>query len=311
MSTATVRPNERICWMNGAFIPESRALIPFRDRGFLYGDGAFDTTRTFGGRIFRLQEHLERFWRTMRYLRLDPGMSLAAMRDITAAVVDRNAHLLGPGDDWWVSQRITRGERRTGGEPPSHEGPTVIIECTPLPLKERASLFRDGIRVTVPSVRRTPPESLSPRVKSINYLNMIVADHEAHAIDAGSWAVLLDTDGLLAEGLGSNIFLVQDGWLLTPHSRKVLPGISRQVVIELAQQEGIPWREAELDLYDAYNADEVFLTSTSLCLCPVVSVNGAPIGDGRPWKPVTQRLADAYRRLVDHDFVAQYLARLG
>ena len=153
-------------------------------------------------------------------------------------------------------------------------GPTVIVECTPLPLRERASLYRDGIRVVVPAHRRTPPEALSPRVKTSNYLNMIVADQEVDALDPGAWAVLLDMQGHLAEGRGSNLFLVRDGALVTPRPVQVLPGISRQTVIELAAELGIPCREADLDLYDAYAADEAFLTSTSLCLCPVRSVNG-------------------------------------
>jgi branched-chain amino acid aminotransferase len=121
--------------------------------------------------------------------------------------------------------------------------------------------------------------------------------------------VLLDHQGNLCEGLGSNIFVVQGGALVTPFERFVLPGVSRATVIELAGSLGIPCREADLDLYDAYNAEEVFLTSTSLCICPVRSVNGAPIGDGVPG-PTTRRLTEAYVDLVDCDFVAQYLRHL-
>ena len=144
----------------------------------------------------------------------------------------------------------------------------------PLPLTARARLFRDGIDVMVPSVRRVPPDLLTPRAKTHNYLNIVMADLEAHARDPESWAVLLDHKGNLCEGLGSNIFMVRDGELLTPHERFVLPGVSRATVIELAAELGIPCREADIDLYDAYTADEVFLTSTSLCICPVRSVNG-------------------------------------
>jgi branched-chain amino acid aminotransferase len=303
--------NERVVWFNGEFVPESRALVPFRDRSFIYGDGAFDMTRTFAHRIFKLDEHLKRFYRSLRYLRLDPGLALQEMADLTLQVLERNLHLLGPDDDYWVAQRVSRGVKPPLGGIWEHEGPNVIIECNPLPLRERASLYRDGIRVTVPSVRRVPPESLTPRAKTHNYLNLIVGDQEAQAQDPGSWAVLLDTQGNLCEGLGSNIFVVRDGELLTPREKFVLAGISRATVIELAAQLGIPCRETDLDLYDAYTADEVFLTSTSLCICPVTSVNGQRIGGGLVFGPVTRRLTDAYIRLVDCDFVEQYLKRLG
>ena len=213
---------------------------------------------------------------------------------ITEAVLERNRHLLGPHDDYWVSQRVSRGVAAIDGEEPVQAGPTVLVECTPLPLRERASLYRDGIRVVVPSVRRTPPEALSPRAKTNNYLNMIVADQEVSGIDPGAWAVLLDMQGHLAEGRGSNLFLVQDGELRTPRDRTVLPGISRQTVIEIASGLGIPCREADLDLYDAYAADEAFLTSTSLCLCPVRSVNGMRIGGEEVFGPVTRRLIQGY-----------------
>jgi branched-chain amino acid aminotransferase len=180
----------------------------------------------------------------------------------------------------------------------------------PLPLKARARLFRDGIDVIVPSVRRVPPDSLTPRAKTHNYLNLVMADLEAHARDPESWAVLLDHQGNLCEGLGSNVFVVRDGELLTPRERFVLPGVSRATVIELAARLGVPWREADIDLYDAYNADEMFLTSTSLCICPVRSVNGSTIADGRIPGPLTSRLTAAYVELVDCDFVAQYLKHL-
>jgi len=164
--------------------------------------------------------------------------------------------------------------------------------------------------VIVPSIRRVPPDALTPRAKTHNYLNLITADLEVHARDPEAWAVLLDVNGNLCEGLGSNIFVVRDGRLLTPHERYVLPGVSRATAIELAAQAGIPFAEADIDLYDAYTAEEAFITSTSLCLCPVRSVNGNPVGAGTVPGPLTKRLSDAYARLVNCDFVAQYLKHL-
>ncbi len=305
----TDRANERVVWFNGEFIPESQALVPYRDRSFIFGDGAFDMTRTFHSRIFKLDEHLERFYRTLRALRLDPTMPRERMAEISREVTERNLHLLDAGEDYWVGQRITRGVHKAKGDNWDHYGPTVIIECLPIPLAARAHLYRDGIQVVTPSVRRAPPEVLTPRAKSHNYLNLVMADLEVHAQNPDAWAILLDVNGNLCEGLGSNIFLVRDGELLTPREKYVLPGVSRQTVIELAAKLGIPFREADLDLYDAYNADEAFITSTSLCICPVASINGVATEAG-PYGPVTQRLIDAYVELVDCDFVRQYLDRL-
>jgi branched-chain amino acid aminotransferase len=303
--------DRRVAYFNGSYMPERDVRVPFRDRGFKYGDAVFDTTRTFGHRIFKLREHVERLYRSLRYLRIDPGLSPSAMISVTEEVLRRNLPLLEPDEDYWVTQRVSRGldpgDRGVFGQ----DGPTVIVECLPLPLRERAALYRDGIRVLVPSVRRTGPEAFSPRTKTNNYLNVIAGDLEVKARDPEAWAILLDTRGNLAEGIGSNIFLVRQGTLYTPREQLVLAGISRETVIDLARQAGLLVVEQDLDLFDAYTADEAFLTSTSLCICPVRSVNDVVIGDGRVPGPVTRQLIDAYCRFVDYDFVAQYLKRLG
>ncbi len=302
--------SERIAYFNGRFVPESQVLVPFRDRGFKYGDAVFDTARTFGHRVFKLPEHVERLYRSLAYLRIDCPLTPARMVEVTEEVLRRNLPLLEPDDDYWVTQRVSRGLDARDREIWGQDGPTVIVECTPLPLRQRAPLFRDGIRVLVPSVRRTAPEALSPRAKTHNYLNMIAGDLEVKARDPEAWAVLLDVNGNLAEGIGSNVFLVRGGAVCTPRERFVLAGISRETVIALARESGLPVVERDLDLFDAYTADEAFLTSTSLCVCPVQSVNGVAIGGGGVPGPITRQLTDAYRRLVDHDFVAQYLKRL-
>ncbi|MEL7470157.1 MAG: aminotransferase class IV [Pseudomonadota bacterium] len=301
--------NERIVWMNGEFIPESQALIPYRDRSFLFGDGAFDLTRTFNGKIFKLDEHIDRLYRSLRALHLDATMPPEDMTRITNEVLDRNRHLLGQNDDYWVGQRLSRGVMKVEGDNWDHYGPTVIVECSPMPIAERAHMFRDGIQVVTPSVRRIPPECLTPRAKTHNYLNLIMGDIEVKAQNPDGWAILLDMSGNLNEGLGSNIFLVTDGKIRTPREKFVLPGVSRQTAIELAESLGISCVEDDLDLYDAYNADEAFITSTSLCICPVASINGVRMSAGA-YGPVTQQLIDAYRALVDCDFVQQYLDRL-
>ena len=301
-------PNQRTVYLNGEYIPENEARIPFRDRGVKYGDAVFDTTRTFGHEIFKLREHLERLYRSLRYIGIDLEMSLDEMAAVTEEVVRRNLPTIAANEDLWVSQRITRGivdpNERTAW--PDYAGPTVIVECLPLPLSTRAKVYRDGIDMIVSSVRRTAPDMLSPRAKTHNYLNLIMADEEVSAQNPEAYALMLDHNGNVAEGRGSNVFFVSEGQLYTPQERYVLPGISRQTVMELATKIGIPCAEKDYDLYDAYNADEAFISSTSFCICPCRSVSGRVFGDGAVPGPITKRLMDAYVEYVGFDWVEQY-----
>lgn len=302
--------NERVCYIDGEIVPESRATVSFRDRSFRYGDGAFDTTRTFGHRIFKLEEHIVRFYKSLRYLRIDPGMPPSEMKRQTEEVLARNLHLLGADEDYWVTQRISRGVEPAGGDVVGSSGPTLVIECTPLPLAQRAHYYRDGIPLMIPSTRRAAPEALSPRAKTHNYLNLLVGHDEIRRRDPNAWALLLDHNGNLCEGLGSNLFLVADGVLYTPRDRYVLCGVSRETVITLAEEAGIEVVKTDLDLYDAHAADEAFVTSTSFCVCPVSGINAVPFGERRIPGPMTERLTKLYGDFVGFDFVAQYLKHL-
>jgi branched-chain amino acid aminotransferase len=307
----TTRTGERVAYFNGEIIPESDVKVSFRDRGFKYGDAVFDMTRTFGHKIFKIETHISRFYDSLRYVDIDPGMSEEEMVAKSKEVLEANLDLLGPDDDYWIGQRVSRGVDLVGGDMWEHAGgPNVIIECTPLPLKPRARLYKDGMDVIVSSVRRTPPESLSPRAKTHNYLNLIIADMEAKAQDPESWAILLDTRGFLAEGIGSNIFTIKDGVIYTPQEQYVLGGISRETAIEMAERIDVPVITKDIDLFDAMTADEIFLTSTSLCICGVRSFQGRKIGDGSPAGPITKALMDEYVDFVEYDWLGQYLKRL-
>ncbi len=165
----------------------------------------------------------------------------------------------------------------------------------------------DGADLMTTTVRRTSPTALSPRAKTHNYLNMIMAEKPIKALAPDAWAILLDEHGNLAEGLGSNVFIVRDGELFTPSERCVLPGVSRQMTIDMAKKLGITCTAGDIDLFDAANAEEMFLTSTSLCILPVKSFNGAAVGDGKAPGPITRKLIAAYSKDVGCDFVAQYL----
>ena len=299
---------ENIVFFNGELKPESGVGISIRDRGYLYGDAVFDATRTFNGTPFKLREHIHRLYDSLRYLRIDSGMEMSEMERWSMEVVTHNYPLLPPNQDLWVMQRISRGIEAT--QPGERTGPTILIETHAIPFARRASLYRDGVRVVTPSVPRIPPRFLSPRAKTHNYLNLILGDLEAQATEPDSWAVLLDDSGNLTEGRGSNIFLIKDGVVSTPQGQFVLEGITRGMVLDLATGLNLPVAERDLDLFDAYTADEAFLTSTSLCICPVSAVNGAPINDGRVPGPITERLMSAFSDVVGMDYVDQYLSHL-
>lgn len=304
---------ERVAYVNGEIVPESQAVISIGDRGFLLGDAVFDTTRTFGHQIFKLREHIDRLYESLKWMRIDPQMDKQEMADLTMEVLERNLPTMDQHDDTWVTQRVTRGLRLAGADiQGAADRPTVIIECFPIPFKERAHYYVRGMPIITPSVRRTPPDAMSPRAKTHNYINLIQADLEARAQDPNAYAVLLDVNGNLCEGNGSNIFVVKDGRIRTPRDRFVLCGISRQTTIELAQELGIDLMEEDIDSFDAYTADEMFVTSTSLCICPVSTFNGAPVGDGGAVPgPITARLQTAYSGLVGIDIVGQYTRWVG
>ena len=301
---------ERVAYINGDYLPESEVKVSFRDRGFVLGDAVFDTARTFEGKIFRLDDHIDRLYRSLKAVDMDPGVLPEEMAQISQSVVEKNRPLLGEDDDYWVFQRVTRGAKSIAGDSQTDSGATVIVECTPLSLKARAPMFRDGIDVLTPVIRRIPPECLSPNIKNVNYMNLVLAEEEVKGKAEHPWAVLLDTRGCLCEGIGSNIFLMRDGTLFTPRPQFVLEGVSRQIVIDLAGDLGIPVSEEDLTTFQAETADEAFMTSTSLCLCPARSYNGKMLGDGQVPGPVTTQLTAAFAELVGYDFVGQYLRTL-
>ncbi len=302
------RANERCVYLNGTFVPESRALLSFRDSGFVYGDAVFDTARTFKGKLFCLKEHVDRLYESLAYTRIEIGLDRQEMMDATEEVVARNRALLGPNEDYWVSQRISNGVTALDGEPPIQDGPTVVIECTPLPLRARAAMFRDGIEAVIAPLKRVPPEALSPNAKINNYMNPMLAQREVTAIRPGAWALQMDMNGNLAEGVGCNVFFVKDGIVHTPKTDYILPGITRSVVLDLCRESGIEARETDISFHFATTASEAFFTSTSLCICPVRSLNGRTyLGHAGP---VAKRLMSAFAEQVGFDYVAQYLAHL-
>ena len=300
----------RIAWMNGCFLPDADARVPFRDRGFTLGDGCFDTARTFAGRPYLFGEHIARLYNSMRLLRIDPGVDAATLLAVTLELVERNGPLLAPGDDWWVTQWVSRG-MRADDRGSGASRPTIIVECSTLPFASRAALVRDGADLVTSTVRRPVRHGVPPAIKSLAYLPLVLADLEVQERAPGAWSLALDEDGNLNEGLGSNVFLGVGGRLLTPRAETVLPGLTRATVIDLAHDLGIAVDERDLPPAIAATAEEAFVTSTSLCILPARSFDGRPLPGGAPGPVATRLIAAFCQRLGGFDFREQYLRHLG
>ena len=289
-------------YVNGEMVPESRAVVSVLDRGFRWGDSVYDSQRTFGGKVFKLQSHMKRLYRSLHYTRIDPQMTIEEMGRATEDVVDANLHLLGPNGDFSVSQVVSRGLMYR-----SERGPNVAIYCQPIGFREYARQYVDGIRVVTPSTRRIPPQSLSPKAKIGNKMNHLIVEFEARDRDPEAVSLMLDLDGNIAECTGGNFLFVADGRLKIPNRRHVLPGIGMETVLELAENQGIPIDEDDYTPFDVYQADEAFMTSSRVCIMPARSVNGWHIGDELPG-PVTAALSAAYSDLAGLNFVDQALS---
>jgi len=287
---AATRP---VCWMNGALTPIEDARLSVFDHGLLYGDGVFEGIRFYRGRAFRLDAHLDRLLRSAHALHLTVPYDRRALAEAVSQTIDAFAR-----PDGYLRLVVTRGEGRLGLDPVSCARANVFI------IADELSLVSDttrevGARLIVAATRRLAPDGLDPRIKSLNYLDHILARMEANNAGADE-AILLNAQGRVAEGTADNIFIVRDGVLLTPPSSDgALEGITRAVVLELAAQQKIPAREASLAPYDLYTADEGFLTGTGAELIPVREVDGRRLR--RSPGPIFRRLRRAFHDLVARD----------
>jgi branched-chain amino acid aminotransferase len=299
---------ERIVYLNGAFVPESQAKVSVLDSGFNAGDGVYDVTRTFGHKPFCLREHTERLFRSLKYTRIDCGMSLEEMEKTTLEVLERNKPMLRANDDLALWQVVSRGVRSSTGNRVVG-GATVTVYSVIVNFPEFASFYVEGAPIVIPSVRRTPPECLESKAKITNKMNHNMAIFEAKQVDPRAIPLMLDINGNLSETSAHNFFLVVNGKLCTPSDRNVLGGITKEAIFGLAKQLGIGIAEGNFTPYDLYTSEEAFLASTSPTFVPVRTVNGAKIGNGAPG-PITLRLIGAWSKMVGMDIVDQALSHL-
>ncbi len=294
-------------YFNGEWVPYSQVKIDPRDRGFTAGDVVFDVARTFNGKSFRMKEHVDRLYRSLKYVRIDAGLSSQEFVDISEEAIARNESLRSEVGDFAVSQFVTRGP---GSWPREAGPPTVCVSVRPIAFARYAKHYSGGAPSVITRTRSYSAESLDPKVKHYSRMNFNLAELEAADVDPEAWPILTDLDGNLTEGTGYNVLLVTDGTIRSPGDRSILQGVSRGTVFELAEQLQIPVVEEDLQPYDLYTADEAFFASTSMCVLPVTSADKRQIGDGRPGN-VTQQLLAAWSERVGLDIVGQALRFAG
>ena len=278
-------------WINGTLYAKEDAKISVYDHGLLYGDGVFEGLRSYGGKVFRLDEHLDRLWNSAKAILLEIPIS----RDDMAAAINDTLRANGLKDGY-VRLIVTRGAGTLGLDPNRTSHPQVIVITDYIAVYPE-ELYTNGLEIVTVSTQRNHPAALSPRIKSLNYLNNILAKIEC--MQAGCMeALMLNHKGEVAECSADNIFLVRDGVLLTPPTDAgILEGITREAVIELARERGLEVREVPITRHDVYIADEVFLTGTAVEVIAVVKVDSRTIGTGTPG-PITRDLKDRFHKLA-------------
>ena len=290
---------ERVLYLNGEIVEESQARISPFDRGFLWGDGVYEVTPCFDGRLYRLSDHIDRLYRSLRYVRIDPGMSREEMEKATLDTLAANERNLEPGSMYRVGHWVTRGVDDASMSAGSAKRATVVIFWRPVDVGKIARNYEEGVRLAVTATRRNPPECVETRAKVTSKMNQILAELDAAA--SGSLSLMLDIHGNVAENSSANFFIVRDGALWTPPERNVLQGVTRQAVFELAGRLGIPVEERNFTMYDVAQAQEYFITSSAICAVPGREVDSFKPEHGVPG-PVTKRLIDAFSEDTGFDF---------
>jgi branched-chain amino acid aminotransferase len=285
-------------YFNGRWIPDSDLRIGVDDTGFLLGATVTERLRKFRGQVFRAEEHLRRLRHSLEIVDLRPDEITSQVEAAIPEFVARNGSLLNAEDDWSIVAFATPG---VSGE----NCPTVCVHGYPLPFKRWASHYEKGVNVVVSDVRQIPPQSLPPELKCRSRMHFYLADHRASAVQPGARAVLLDEDGYIAEATTANVFVFRDGeGLVSPPAKHILWGVSLGVVQQLAAKLSIPFVTRPLAVDELWTSNEAMLTSTSVCVLPLVECDGQPISSGRPG-PIYRKLLAEWSKLVGIDIAEQ------
>jgi branched-chain amino acid aminotransferase len=288
------RPGLKV-WVGEGLVPAEQAVVNVFDHALLYGDGIFEGIRIYHGKIFKEQQHIQRFFESAKVIRLTLPMS---PEQLSRAMYD-TMRANGVSGDGYIRLVVTRGVGALGISIRRTANPTIIIIVDKITLYP-VEVYERGLHCIISSITRNHVNALNPRIKSLNYLNNVLAKAEAHAAGADE-AIMLGIDGHVCECTGDNIFVVRNGELLTPGTwEALLEGITRDVVMELARKRGIPVRETSLVRHDLFVAQEVFATGTAAEIVPITEISGIPVGDGKPGR-ITKQLMEgflAYRNAI-------------
>jgi len=278
-------------YVDGKFYPQSEAKVSVFDHGLLYGDGVFEGIRAYNGRVFKLDRHLDRLYHSAKAIDLKIPHTKEEMANIILETCRRNDIREG-----YIRPVITRGKGDLGLDPRRcKSGPSVVVIAQP-GISLYGKVYERGLKVVTSSYRRVPPQSLSPSIKSLNYLNNIMARVEANQYGADE-ALMLDIHGYVSEATAENFFIVRNSTIVTPWTSTNLPGVTRETVLEIVPQLGLKAEERLFTLYDVWSADEAFISGTAAEIGPVVELDGRTIGDGKPG-PTTKKIMKAFRDLV-------------
>lgn len=283
-----------IIYCDGKFVDSQDAKISVFDHGFLYGDGIFEGIRSYNGRVFKLKEHIDRLYESANAILLKIEVSRREMMDIVLETVRRNNLT-----DSYIRLVVSRGTGDLGLDPQKCHKSEIFCIAGTITLFPQ-SILDNGLEVITAATRRNSNSALSPRIKSLNYLNNILAKIEANRAGVME-AIILNQEGYVSEGTGDNIFLVKNGVLITPPAYVgILQGITRDTVLDIAKEEGISAKEELFTTLDVYNADECFLTGTAAELIPVVKADLRVIGDGKPGS-IFKKLLAKYQELTQNE----------
>ena len=284
-----MKSEERLVYFNGKFVPESEAKVSIYDSALMFGDMVFEMTRSFNKVQFKLKEHIKRLYMGLKIYRIPIEMSPEELEEACYETIKVNEHLFNENDEHRLMIDVSRGLLGIyEGIEKLHKGVNIIIADFPLrwTVLSMAELYETGINAVITSQRAIPAGLLDPKIKNRSRVHYLMANIEASDIKgSNNWALLLDTDGFVAEGTGDNFFTIKNGKVITPEGRNILRGISRDYVIdELCPQLGLEVIEKNFEPYDIYEADEAFMTGTPFCMLPVTSLNGNLISDGKVGK---------------------------
>lgn len=290
-----------LAYYKGHWVPQHQLSVPIGDLGFTLGVTIVERMRTFGGQVFRKREHLERFHRSLNVVGWDSETIVAEVSEAIDDFVERNSSAFVAGDDWYIVALATPGNS------PDASSPTVCVHGRPLPFAAWAQQFEQGVRAVVVDTRQVPSNCWPAEVKCRSRLHYYLADREAATKSPGARAILLDQQGFVGEASTANVvaYFPERG-LVTPPREKVLPGVTQQVLFELAEELDIANAEADITPQELMQAEEVYLTSTSVCLLPVLKIDEQPVGIGEPG-PIFEQLLCAWKELTGIDIARQAL----